>query len=523
MKKTVRTSESSFSSRSYTAPVSTTVRKSYSVSSSYGGTRGSARIVGGQLMNSGVYGAGIGSGLSRGPAVCPPLTAVTVNKSLLAPLNLEIDPNIQTIRIHEKEQIKTLNNQFASFIDKVRFLEQENKRLETKWSILQEQTTSHSTINATFENHIAKLRRHLDGLGNEKTHLECELNNIKGLVEDFKKKYEDEINKRTESENSFVLLKKDADQAFMNSVELETSLNCLRDEIEFLTLIYEQELKELKSLTGETSVVVEMDNRRGLDMDAIVAEVRAQYEEIANRNRAEAESWYRQKYEELQVTVTQHGENLKSTKAEISEYNRNILRLRSEIDTIKGMRTNQDLQIKEAEERGEVAVKEARHRVQELEEALQRAKHDMTRQVREYQSLMNIKLALDIEIATYRKLLEGEESRLVRGVQSVSISKQICEFLSNPINYNQIYLRDFHLNRYYNHFIAELQIFSLICWKGASSRPPSLVLQLEPPRRQPFTPIRPSRTGLGARWDLHEAGRRKEEFSFNMLIINATH
>lgn len=52
---------------------------------------------------------------------------------------------------------------------------------------------------------------------------------------------------------------------------------------------------ELKALSGETSVVVEMDNRRDLDMDAIVAEVRAQYEEIANRNRAEAESWYKQK------------------------------------------------------------------------------------------------------------------------------------------------------------------------------------------------------------------------------------
>lgn len=67
--------------------------------------------------------------------------------------------------------------------------------------------------------------------------------------------------------------------------------------------------------------------------------------------------------------------------------------------------------MKEAEERGEAAMKEAKLRIQELEEALQRAKRDMARQVREYQSLMNIKLALDIEIATYRKLLEGEESR----------------------------------------------------------------------------------------------------------------
>lgn len=42
-------------------------------------------------------------------------------------------------------------------------------------------------------------------------------------------------------------------------------------------------------------MVVEMDNSRKLDMDAIVAEVRAQYEDVANRSRAEAESWYKTK------------------------------------------------------------------------------------------------------------------------------------------------------------------------------------------------------------------------------------
>ena len=44
---------------------------------------------------------------------------VTVNQSLLTPLNLQIDPTIQRVRTEEREQIKTLNNKFASFIDKV--------------------------------------------------------------------------------------------------------------------------------------------------------------------------------------------------------------------------------------------------------------------------------------------------------------------------------------------------------------------------------------------------------------------
>lgn len=51
--------------------------------------------------------------------IAAPISQVQFNQSLLAPLNLEIDPTIQAVRTQEKEQIKSLNNRFASFIDKV--------------------------------------------------------------------------------------------------------------------------------------------------------------------------------------------------------------------------------------------------------------------------------------------------------------------------------------------------------------------------------------------------------------------
>ncbi|TRZ02533.1 hypothetical protein DNTS_026585 [Danionella cerebrum] len=385
------------------------IKKGYSSQSAYAAPAGSSRMSSVTTTRRSVAGAGFGAGFGSGGSsygfssssmgggygsglgggmgfVPPPITAVTVNQSLLAPLNLEIDPTIQAVRTQEKEQIKTLNNRFASFIDKVRFLEQQNKVLETKWSLLQEQTTTRSNIDAMFEAYISNLRRQLDGLGNEKIKLEGELKNMQGLVEDFKNKYEDEINKRASVENDFVLLKKDVDAAYMNKVELEAKVDALQDEINFLRAVYDAELRELQSQIKDTSVIVEMDNSRNLDMDSIVAEVRAQYEDIANRSRAEAESWYKQKFEEMQTSAGQYGEDLRSTKAEIAELNRMIARLQNEIDAVKTQRVNLEAQIAEAEERGEMAVKDAKLRIRDLEDALQRAKQDMARQVRELSS-----------------------------------------------------------------------------------------------------------------------------------------
>ena len=83
----------------------------------YGGGYGGGGFGGGGFGGGGFGGGGFGGG---GFPVCPGgIQEVTINQSLLQPLNVEIDPEIQKIKSREREQIKSLNNQFASFIDKV--------------------------------------------------------------------------------------------------------------------------------------------------------------------------------------------------------------------------------------------------------------------------------------------------------------------------------------------------------------------------------------------------------------------
>ena len=56
-----------------------------------------------------------------------------------------------------------------------------------------------------------------------------------------------------------------------------------------------QELQVLHAHISDTSVLVKMNNSRDLNMDCFVAEIKAQYDDVASRSRAEAESWYRSK------------------------------------------------------------------------------------------------------------------------------------------------------------------------------------------------------------------------------------
>ncbi|KAK1345497.1 hypothetical protein QTO34_007954 [Cnephaeus nilssonii] len=195
------------------------------------------------------------------------IPAVQVKQSILNPLKLEVNPNIQSMCNQEKEQIKSFNK-FASFIDKVRSLEQQNKILMTKWNLLQQQKMTQSNMDNMSQSYISNLPWQL------RLMLKAEFGNEQRLVEYLKNKYEDEINKSTEIDNEVVLIKTDV--AYCEQDRAGSHLEGLTIEINFYRQLYEEEICELQVQISDMSVVLSMDNNHTLDLDGIIAEVKAQ-------------------------------------------------------------------------------------------------------------------------------------------------------------------------------------------------------------------------------------------------------
>jgi len=260
-------------------------------------------------------------------------------------------------KTNEREALHSLNGRFASFIEKVRHLEHQNRQLEREIEEIRQKEQTPSALEQTYGPELGDLRRLLHDITHQKHQIEVDHRNLEQDLSDLRDKYESEARGRADAENNIVILKRDIDDAYRAKLALDKKSQAFSEEIDLMKSSHESEVSQLIAQLGDAAQadVFHKASEFGCpELTAALREVRAQLEDHTTVHDLHScwaeERGFHTQLSKLTEAAEAKRESLKASKKEIQECRRRLQSKSVELDCVKGTREALERQLCEIQD-----------------------------------------------------------------------------------------------------------------------------------------------------------------------------
>jgi len=449
---------SSSSNKSTVRPREISIRKGGYGGGMGGGGGGSMSISQSSISRSGGGGGGLamGGGGGGGMSLRMAVAALGGGGGSISGAVREVASNPTAViaqREKEKRDLQELNDRFASYIERVRFLEADNKRLQSIIDTLKVKFEQlEVTLKEMYEAELTAARKTIDETTKAKAEVELRVARLEEELADYRNKYENEVREHLITKERVPALEKgiserdaqiefltktvdaqerelakikgdlarcqrdlrdaktSADAEIVARIELESIVQTKDDEINFLKNMYEEKIRQLMDINFDSEDWRTMFSN---ELALALRDIRAEYDAILESQKgADTDSWYKAKFNEMLATSQRSGNELVESKEEVKRSRAKYQELQMEISRLRGENAQLLERVAMLEAELDGLNKSHALALDDAQAEIEKLRAQLAAQILELKELMDSKLALDAEIATYRRLLMGEETRL---------------------------------------------------------------------------------------------------------------
>ncbi|XP_026541820.1 keratin, type I cytoskeletal 23-like [Notechis scutatus] len=279
---------------------------------------------------------------------------------------------------NEKRTMQELNDRLASYLEKVRSLEEANTQLEgciREWH----QKRSHGTQRdfKDYEHNISDMHERIETGRVTNAGLVLQIDNAKMATEDFR----------------------------LNSLGKPL---CFTEMGQYIPGSMRRKNMETHGTPKDFKVNVKVNKTPQEDLSKILAGIRADYEAIIEKNRRSLDSWFQQQIGNESSEGQHNHEELQNSQKEICELNRTLQTLEIDFQTELNKKFALENNMAETKARYTFQLQSIQNLIKKCEEELSKFRHDIKCQNNQYKVLFGIKTRLEREISTYRQLLDGD-------------------------------------------------------------------------------------------------------------------